>query len=66
MYALGRNVQYFDRPAIRTIVRDAAAHDYTFAALVRGIVSSVPFRNRLAPAGAEQAAARATGAEMEE
>ena len=49
MYAIGRNVQYYDRPAIRAIVRKAAADDYTFAALVRGIVKSVPFRMRMAP-----------------
>jgi hypothetical protein len=49
MYALGRNIQYYDRPAIRAIVRDAAADDYTFPALVRGIVLSVPFRMRMAP-----------------
>ena len=49
MYAVGRNIQYYDRPAIRAIVREAAADDYTFAALVRGIVLSVPFRMRMAP-----------------
>src|SRR5690606_1784529 len=46
MYALGRNVQYYDRPAIREVVREAGAENYTFAALVRGIVKSVPFRMR--------------------
>jgi hypothetical protein len=35
---------------VRKIVRDASADDYTFAALVRGIVKSVPFRMRQAPA----------------
>ncbi|MBN1238137.1 MAG: DUF1592 domain-containing protein [Gammaproteobacteria bacterium] len=50
MYALGRNVQYFDKPAVRKIVREAAADDYTFASLVRGVVQSVPFRMRQAPA----------------
>jgi hypothetical protein len=49
MYALGRNVQYYDKPAVREIVRAAQAEDYTFAALVRGIVKSVPFRMRQAP-----------------
>ncbi|HEX6994458.1 MAG TPA: DUF1592 domain-containing protein [Gammaproteobacteria bacterium] len=49
MYALGRNVQYYDKPAVRRIVRDAAAENYTFAALIRGIVKSVPFRMRQAP-----------------
>jgi hypothetical protein len=50
MYALGRNVQYYDRPLIRSIVRDAAPENHTFSALVRGIVTSVPFRMRMAPA----------------
>jgi len=49
MYALGRNVQYYDKPAVRRIVRDAADENYTFAALIRGIVKSVPFRMRQAP-----------------
>ena len=49
MYAVGRNIQYYDRPAIRRIVREAAAEDYTFSALIRGIVRSVPFRMRKAP-----------------
>jgi hypothetical protein len=50
MYALGRNVQYYDRPLIRSIVRESAADNHTFSALVRGIVSSVPFKMRMAPA----------------
>jgi hypothetical protein len=49
MYATGRNIQYYDQPAVRAIVRDAAGTDYTFAALVRGIVKSVPFQMRAAP-----------------
>jgi len=46
MYALGRNVQYYDAPAVRRIVRDAAQNDYRFSAIVHGIVDSVPFRMR--------------------
>jgi hypothetical protein len=53
MYALGRNVQYYDKPAVRHIVRHAADEGYTFAALVQGIVQSVPFRMRQAPAEGE-------------
>src|SRR5262245_50003678 len=45
-YALGRRVEYFDRPAVRTIVR-AAGPDYRFSSLVTGIVKSVPFQMRL-------------------
>ena len=54
MYAVGRNIQYYDRPAIRAIVRGAASDDYTFAALIRGIVRSVPFRMRTAPAADDE------------
>ena len=46
MYALGRNVQYYDAPAVRAIVRDAATDDYAVASIVKGIVSSVPFLMR--------------------
>ncbi len=46
MYALGRNIQYYDAPAVRTIVRDAASDGYGFASIVEGIASSVPFRMR--------------------
>ena len=46
MYAIGRNVQYYDRPALRAIVRTAASHNYTFSSLVEGVVESVPFQMR--------------------
>jgi len=42
-YALGRRVDYFDMPAVRAIVRDAARQDYRFSSLIAGIVKSVPF-----------------------
>lgn len=47
MYALGRNVQYYDGPAVRAIARESAHRDYTFASLVLGIANSVPFQNRV-------------------
>jgi hypothetical protein len=46
MYALGRNVQYYDAPAVRAVVRTAAARNYEFSAIVEGIVASVPFKMR--------------------
>ncbi len=46
IYALGRGLEYYDAPAIRAIVRDAAAEDFRFSALIRGIVRSVPFQMR--------------------
>jgi hypothetical protein len=45
-YALGRRVEYYDQPAIRKIVRDAAAHQYRWSALVLGIVQSPAFQMR--------------------
>ena len=48
-YALGRRIEYYDMPAVRRIVRDAAASGYSFAAIVRGIAESAPFRMRSVP-----------------
>jgi hypothetical protein len=47
-YALGRGVEYYDIPAVRAIVRDAARDDDRFSSLVIGIVQSAPFRMRKA------------------
>ena len=46
-YALGRNVESFDMPAIRAIVRGAAEHDYRFSSVVLGVVASTPFQMRM-------------------
>ncbi len=43
-YALGRGAEYYDRPAIRKIVREAASHDDRWSSLVLGITKSVPFQ----------------------
>jgi mono/diheme cytochrome c family protein len=45
-YALGRHVDHRDQPALRTIVREAAARDYRWSAIVLGIVNSTPFQMR--------------------
>jgi hypothetical protein len=50
-YALGRRLEYYDKPAVRKIVRDAAAQDYRWSALVVGIVQSPAFRMRAAKSG---------------
>jgi hypothetical protein len=46
IYALGRGLQDYDMPVVRAIVRDAKARDYSFNAVVLGIVRSVPFQMR--------------------
>ncbi len=48
IYALGRGIEYYDKPAVRDIRRQAARHDYRFSALIEGIVTSAPFRMRTA------------------
>ena len=45
-YALGRGVEYYDRPAIRAIVRDAAANEYRWSSLILGVARSLPFQMR--------------------
>jgi hypothetical protein len=47
-YGLGRGVEAYDQPAVRAIVRGAAASDYRFSALILGIVQSPPFQLRRA------------------
>jgi hypothetical protein len=42
-YAIGRRLDYYDRPAVRTIVRNAAAQDYRWSSLILGIVKSPTF-----------------------
>jgi hypothetical protein len=45
-YGIGRDMEYFDAPAIRSIVRAAAADDYRWSSAIVAIVSSPPFRMR--------------------
>ena len=45
-YALGRRLEYYDEPAVRKIVHDAAAKDYRWSALILGIVESPGFLMR--------------------
>ena len=46
MYALGREIEYFDMPGVRSIVRAAEQQDYRFSAIVAGIVRSDAFRTQ--------------------
>jgi hypothetical protein len=45
-YALGRSVEYYDRPALRKIVRDSTSSGSRWSSLIVGIVKSVPFQMR--------------------
>jgi hypothetical protein len=45
-YALGRRLEYYDEPAVRKIVHDAAAQNYRWSALIAGIAKSPTFLMR--------------------
>ena len=44
VYALGRAADYHDMPALRSIVRKAAAGDYRFSSIVLDIITSDVFQ----------------------
>ena len=46
-YALGRGLEHYDMPIVRSIVRDAGSQNYKFSSLVLGVVKSVPFQMRV-------------------
>jgi hypothetical protein len=69
-YALGRSLDYHDMPTVRRIVKNAAADDYRFKAIVLGVINSDAFRKREADqtprsaepsSGAEARGAKAAG-----
>ena len=43
-YALGRQLEYYDEPALRKIIAALEADDYRFQTLVKEIVASYPFQ----------------------
>jgi hypothetical protein len=58
IYALGRGLQPQDMPVVRSIVRNAAKHDYSLMSIVLGIVDSYPFQMRTNGPGAATAVAQ--------
>ena len=53
-YALGRRVEYYDLPTVRSVVRDAASNEYQPSAIISAIVNSPAFRMRQALVGSPQ------------
>ena len=45
-YALGRGLEYYDAPAVRAIMRDAAPNEYRWSSIILGIAKSTPFQMR--------------------
>jgi mono/diheme cytochrome c family protein len=48
-YSMGRTREYYDMPTIRKIVRDTAAKDYKFSAIVQAVVNTDQFKMRRVP-----------------
>ena len=48
MYAIGRNLQFYDAPAVRAVLRESAADNHPLRSLVLGVVKSRPFQMRQA------------------
>jgi hypothetical protein len=57
MYSLGRTVEFHDMPTVRNIVDQAAAENYSFAAIVMGIINSEQFQKITVPADSVQVGA---------
>ena len=55
MYAVNRELEYFDMPQVRAVVRNAAKENYTLTSIVQGIVHSDAFLKQ-GPASAPKAA----------
>jgi hypothetical protein len=47
MYGVGRETKYYDMPAVRAVMRDAAKSRYRFSDLILGIVRSAPFQMKV-------------------
>jgi len=48
-YALGRAVEYYDMPLVRSIVRDVKENDNRFDSIIEGIVMSDAFLMKALP-----------------
>ncbi len=61
-YAVGRGLEYYDAPVVRSIVTQAAGENYRFSTVITGIVTSDPFRMKMKrPATGETTVATAAG-----
>ncbi len=48
MYALNRELEYFDMPQVRAVVQGAAKDNYRFSSIVLGVVNTEAFRKQSA------------------
>ena len=48
-FGLGREVEYYDLPSVRGIMREASADDYRWSSIILSIVKSMPFQMSIVP-----------------
>jgi mono/diheme cytochrome c family protein len=60
MYAVNRELEYFDMPQVRAVVRNAAKDSFTLSSIVQGIVRSDAFIKQ-GPAAAPKAGTKVAG-----
>ena len=58
-FGLGRGIEYYDMPAVRKVVREAARQDYRFSAILTAIAESEPFRYGTVPGTEDELEAHA-------
>ena len=58
MYAINRELEHFDMPQVRAIVRGAAKDNYKLSSIVLGVVNSDSFRKQAPEATPNAAAAK--------
>jgi hypothetical protein len=59
MYAVNRELEYFDVPQVRAVVRNAAKENYTLSSIVQGIVRSDAFLKQGPPPAPRAAGTKA-------
>ncbi len=47
VYGLGRPVEYYDRPALRKLAKEAAANQNRWSSVILGVVNSMPFQYQM-------------------
>jgi len=56
-YGVGRGLQHYDRPVVRSIVHGASSSGYRWSSLILGVVKSAPFQMRTTASADDRGAA---------
>jgi mono/diheme cytochrome c family protein len=65
MYAINRQLEYFDMPQVRAVVRGATKDNYKFSSIVLGIVNTDAFRKQGPPAAPKESLVKTASAQTE-